>query len=237
MSTRSSSLVPTNLFNWPECVDLLPDQKLIFGWLWSNDYIGCGGFGFVPARPAAATLGLSPDALLGGLRDLQNRECILFDEKTAEIFILKWFRTHHFKTPVSLNILKAQIEKIESKFIKEAVLLKSMSCFPTATAAATATPSLKAAAAIETGKFGVIIKNEEDQVKFNVLLEKFGEEQIKTAVNSICAKKSLNRPFISNLEKELRNKKNNSSVFQIDIDSCRAGEAYFKNGVPQRRLL
>jgi len=152
MSSRESSLVPTNLNEWPACESLLPDQRLIFSVLWANRYVGCAGAGQIPLRAFSATLGLSPDALKGGLQDLARRDLILWEEATAEIFILAWFRFHKFKTPLAQKILVAAIKKIESARIKDVVIEKSKSCLPTAAATSTSSSTAAAAADFEGSK-------------------------------------------------------------------------------------
>lgn len=136
---RDKTVVPTNLLDWPRCANLLPDQRLILLWIWTCQYLSCAGVGMLPLRAAAATLGMSPDALAGGLSDLQKLKLILMDHVTGELFILDWFRVHAFKSGLSQTTLKSAIKKIRSEAIKKEVVAKSATCFPTATSTSTST--------------------------------------------------------------------------------------------------
>ena len=86
-----------------------------------------------PIRPAASSLGLSPDALDGGVDTLGAANLIERDKETGEIFILDWFRFHHFKTEKSKKMLDGAIGKIASDRLKNLVIGKSKSCLPTTT--------------------------------------------------------------------------------------------------------
>lgn len=134
---RESSLVPTNLLGWPRCDSLLPDQRLILLWLWSAPFLNCGGFGEIPLRGAASTLGLDPAALLGGIMTLQQNGLLIYDQATGEIFLTDWFRFHKFKTTLSRQILQNEFLKLQSEQIKSTFLNKSMACFPTPTLTST----------------------------------------------------------------------------------------------------
>lgn len=136
---RESSIVPTNLLDWPRCGSLLPDQRLILLWLWSSPWLTCAGCGAVPMRPAAATLGLSPDALAGGISDLVKLKLVMMDYETGELFINDWFRFHKFKNPVALKCLAAAIKKIQSDTLKNEISIKTVGCFPTLTSTSTST--------------------------------------------------------------------------------------------------
>ena len=136
---RESSLVPTNLLDWPRCNNLLPDQRLILLWLWSAPWLSCAGSGAVPIRAAAATLGLSGDALARGISDLVKLKLVALDHETGELFILDWFRFHKFKTPVSLKSLASAIKKVQSEALKNEITIKSAGCFPTSTSTSTST--------------------------------------------------------------------------------------------------
>ena len=120
--TRESSLVPTNLLGWPKADGLLPDQRLILLWLWACPYLSCAGCGLIERRAAAATLGLDPAALAGGLETLANAGLIEIDHATGEVFVLDWFRFHSFRTSRSLGVLRAAITKISSDFLRRRVL-------------------------------------------------------------------------------------------------------------------
>lgn len=120
---RDRSITPTNLLDWPGCAGLLPDQKLILLWLWGSPFLSCAGAGLVPINPAAATLGLSPSALTGGLQTLRDTGLISLDEKTGEVFIKDWFRFHTFKSKASIAMLDSAIKKIVSPIVKRLVTM------------------------------------------------------------------------------------------------------------------
>lgn len=141
---RECSLVPTNLLTNPRCDSLLPEQKLILIWLWASPYLSCAGAGHLPLKASAATLGLSSEALAGGLSDLQRLKLISFDLLTGELFICDWFRYHKFNSPVSKTMLVNAIKKIESETLKKEISIKSAGCFPTSTSTSTSTNPLKA---------------------------------------------------------------------------------------------
>ena len=92
-----------------------------------------------PIRPAASSLGLSPDALLGGIETLIDAGLVEMDAETSEIFIIDWFRFHRFKTTPSQKILSSAIEKIISLSLRKLILEKSSGCFPTSTASSSST--------------------------------------------------------------------------------------------------
>lgn len=116
--------VPCNLYSWPRVLGLLPDQKLLVVYLWTNRFTSAAGCYQIPISMAAVELGLNENSLAEALRDFQRRELILFDEKTNEIFVLDWFRFHKFATNSQNQQLKMAVSKIESESLKNAVLLK-----------------------------------------------------------------------------------------------------------------
>lgn len=124
---RESSLVPTNLNDWPRVSGTLADLKYILGSLWAAGWLGCHGVGTLPIRGFAAYLGFEPAAVEDGLEILVSRDLILWDKKTGEIFVLDWYRFHKFKSPLSKKMLRQQVEKIQSDKIKDAVIKKSAS--------------------------------------------------------------------------------------------------------------
>jgi hypothetical protein len=89
-------------------------------------------------RPAAATLGLSPDAMAGGIADLVKLKLVSMDHGTGELFICDWFRYHKFGKPIAQKSLLAAIKKIQSETLKNEISIKSAGCFPTSTTAQTA---------------------------------------------------------------------------------------------------
>lgn len=67
---RESSLVPTNLLNWPRVAVRLPEEKLILIAIWAAPWLSCAGVGMLPLRPFAASLGLSAEATETGIGNL-----------------------------------------------------------------------------------------------------------------------------------------------------------------------
>ncbi len=116
--------LPCNLYSWPRVSSLLPDQKLIVVYLWTNRFTTASGCYQLPITMAAHELGLSETALAEALRDFIRRELILFDEETSEIFVLDWFRFHKFASLSQNRQLDMAVNKIESEILKNAVLLK-----------------------------------------------------------------------------------------------------------------
>ncbi len=138
---RDKTILPTNLLDWPRCSGLLPDQKLILLWLWASPYLSSAGVGFIPTKPASATLGLDPAALAGGLRDLAAAGLLELEEETGEVFVLDWFRFHTFKSPVARRAAEVAIAKVQSARLKNVILEKSRTYLPTATSTITTTVS------------------------------------------------------------------------------------------------
>lgn len=136
---REKSVIPTNLLSWPRCNGLLPDQRLILMWLWASPYLSSAGCGLVPLPAAAATLGLDVAALAGGIKTLEEAGLVLFDEETGELAIVDWLRFHTFNSPVGKKCFAADLAKVQSERLKNMIVEKSKTYFPTATATATAT--------------------------------------------------------------------------------------------------
>jgi len=143
---RESSIVPTNLLNWPRVAGRMPEEKLILIAVWAAPWLSCAGVGMLPLRPFAASLGLSAEATETGIGNLVSAGLLDLDMGTYEIQVCDWFRFHRFKTARSVGILLAGIGKIQSERIKNSCIKQSSACLPTATATAT---SIAAAAAAE----------------------------------------------------------------------------------------
>ena len=227
---RESSLVPTNLLDWPRCNNLLPDQRLILLWLWSAPWLSCAGSGAVPIRAAAATLGLSGDALAGGIGDLAKLKLVSMDHETGEMFILDWFRFHKFKTPISLKSLSAAIKKVQSESLKNEITIKSAGCFPTSTSTSTSTStkeihtlapsrapqmqtepgvsqSTAKAKAAGCARMSPILEEEHTHFVLPPLGEKEGQEPFKTLTASEVAKIVSENPGLGLVElKRLANR-------------------------------
>ncbi len=135
---RESSLVPTNLLNWPRVAVRLPEEKLILLAIWAAPWLSCAGVGMLPLRPFAASLGLSAEATETGISNLVSAGLLDLDMGTYEIQVCDWFRFHRFKTARSVGILLAGIGKIQSERIKNGCIKQSSTYLPTATATATA---------------------------------------------------------------------------------------------------
>lgn len=121
--------VPCNLLTWPKLADLLPDQKLIYAYLWFNRFArSCGCYPF-PVALAATELSLSAPSILEALREFVRRELVAMVESTGEIFVLDWFRFNTFPPGPRQRVLVADLQRIESPALK-AIVEKSMSCLP-----------------------------------------------------------------------------------------------------------
>lgn len=151
---RDRSIVPTNLLAWPRCARLLPEHRLILLWLWAAPYMSCAGVGLVPIKAAAATLGLDPYAMEGGLENLQQAGLIDLDLATGEVFVVDWFRFHKFDNGRARGTLKCAVEKVESERLRNVILEKSRPYFPTATTTTTTT-SLLPSLPLPTSKGGM----------------------------------------------------------------------------------
>lgn len=146
---RESSLVPTNLLNWPRVAVRLPEEKLILLSVWAAPWLSCAGVGMLPLRPFAASMGLSAEATETGIDNLVTAGLLDFDKSTYEIQVCDWFRFHRFKPGRSVGILIAGIDKIQSERIKNACIKQSITYLPTAAATATSSSTEAAAPARE----------------------------------------------------------------------------------------
>jgi hypothetical protein len=125
---RESSLVPTNLLNWPVVAALPFEPKMIILSLWSAGFLSTVGCGEFPLRPFAASLGIEPDLVIIGIKKLADENLIFFDTATSEIFILDWFRFHKFKNRLNVKIGRDEIQKIRSKKLAEILIEKFEAC-------------------------------------------------------------------------------------------------------------
>lgn len=128
--SRESSLVPTNLLEWPRVRSMLPEQKFIFQSLWSSPFINSVGVGELPLLGFSAALSICPDAVLTGINNLVDAKLVKYEEETNEIFIVDWFRFHKFKK-FGIDIANREIQKVRSATLKKLILEKSNSCLPT----------------------------------------------------------------------------------------------------------
>lgn len=208
MSAREASLVPTNLQEWPICDGLEVLPRLVLSVLWSNRYVGCEGAGQISIPALAATIGVEPGPFKEAIYELERRNLIIWEEATSEVFILAWFRFHHFKSVVAKGILAGAIKKIVSARIREVILEKSKGCLP----AASASPSASAAGggeekeknarkkyyfSPELGDIELECGNSRDLETATQLIKKWGLEAINFAVLHI--KEDGRRGFPSNI--------------------------------------
>jgi hypothetical protein len=110
--------VPTNLLSQIEVVNLLPDQKLIFVYLWFCVFTNSCGCYQLPIFMAAAELSLKEAAFVNALQELERRGLIKFDLETSEVLVERWFSFHKFNLESSKNICREDFEKIQSKRLK-----------------------------------------------------------------------------------------------------------------------
>lgn len=219
---RESTIVPTNLLDWPRVADRLPEEKLVLVAVWlGRGWMRSCGCGELPLRPFSASLGLSPEAALTGVRNLAapNVGLLAIDESTMEVFVLDWFRFHRFRG-VGIQIARRDIEKTISPSIKKLIIEKSKTCLPTATATATsaaeAADAVTCAAASKKSsgagdsparrrrKFhptGIHMWTDEDFIDADAMVAEFGAEATARAVESLHA--AGVKPLPSRVREEL----------------------------------
>lgn len=163
-----SRLVPTNLLSWPGLAKLLPDQKLIAGYLWFNRFTkACGCYEF-PRQMATVELSISDAALDDALLDFQRRGIIDLDETTGELYVMAWLRFHKFKNVVQQVMYWTSVGQIQSDRLLRLVAEQgeksvpvpsnskrpygSRGCNPTRTGTITATANGTIQEAMRTGR-------------------------------------------------------------------------------------
>lgn len=121
--SRDKTIIPTNLVSTEDRRDLLCEQKLVltFG-VWANPYIGSIGV----LRPALVGVmgeiaGIEAMKVKTALEDLEGRDAIVWDRKTAEIYAIGLLRTHVFRG-LGRTIAAREFSKIESPKIRAAVV-------------------------------------------------------------------------------------------------------------------
>lgn len=121
--SRDKTIIPTNLVSTEDRRDLLCEQKLVltFG-VWANPYIGSIGV----LRPALIGVmgeiaGIEATKVKTALEDLEGRNAIAWDRKTAEIYAIGLLRTHVFRG-LGRTIAAREFSKIESLKIRAAVV-------------------------------------------------------------------------------------------------------------------
>lgn len=188
---RESSLVPCNLIDWLRCESLLPGQKFILLWLWSCAFLNCAGFGFIPIKGTSSSLSLSSESLLKAIQYLEEISLVTYDGNTGEVFINDWFRFHKFKTKPQINNFKYALGKLQSQKIKNVILEKSATYFATATITPTEIVAISASICAKKTKYyfnGVEVWTQDDKMQVQILVNEFGEEQIKEAVQIALTK-------------------------------------------------
>lgn len=123
--------VPCQLLSWPAVVNLLPEQKMVFSFLWFNHFSNSAGCYLLPLAPAAAELSLSPASLSEALSEFERRGLVERDETTGEILVSAWFRFNKFPAGPRRRVLLDDLKKIESqrlKIIVEKLINNTMGC-------------------------------------------------------------------------------------------------------------
>lgn len=194
---RESTLVPTNLLNWPRIAPMLPELKLLTLALWSSPYMSMCGCGLVPLRPFASTLGLSTESTQSALDLLEQAGLIVSDRLTGEIFVRDWFRFHKFSTGKIYGGLLSSVEKIESQELKTLVrsLIPSAPAYLTNTAPARAIDDV-------CERTGAILRDTTDREQIEALIKTHGTDKIKNLVAKI--RESGGRSFISAINAAIR---------------------------------
>lgn len=232
---RESSLVPTNLLNWPRICGLLPEEKLIIQSLWSAPFLSLAGVGELPTAGFAATLGLSQESLKRGMSNLVEIGVIMLDTETAEVFVTDWFRFHKFNSKTLVENLKHRIEKVRSEHIKNVIIDKSKTWLLTptltttlTTTTPTPTPTITVVEAATPPVVGVVeeevVVDIEEYVKANLWIAKKAVSQGGRAVfNEVSYKagirKRLKKDGVEESDKEAL------AAFHIHISTVQAAQA------------
>lgn len=246
---RESSLVPTNLMEWPSVAALLPEQKFILERLWASGWIKSTGWGELQLLSLAASISMTPAATLTGIHNLREAGLVVLDEETNEIFISDWFRFHKFRG-LGVAIAKKEMFKIRSASIRNLILEKSIGCFPTTSSSASSSSSPKKAeedtqpfsvpkpssAASADKPFEVAMKegdksrhvysmvqpfllNEVDKQNWKSVVSKFSDEEILIAIHKVLGEGKM--PYVSAIQKILQGSANSSSTnHQCQVEGC-----------------
>lgn len=189
---RQSTIIPTNLLNWPRCENLSAEDKYILLSLWAAPFLSSAGFGELPKQSLSASLGIDSEQLAEGVNRLVKAKLLTVDKNTNELFINDWFRFHVFKTEHSRRILKSDLAKIQSKNLKRIASEKSMSCVTTATSTSelcTAPPTggekeNNFAFGLDS-RTGLILENQRDLVAAERMISEFGIEKVRAAASNL----------------------------------------------------
>lgn len=189
---RESTIIPTNLLNWPRVAPLLPELKLILYASWGSPHVSTCGVGLIPIRPFASTLGLSVEATVEGVAILEEKGLLACDQTTGEIFIKDWFRFHKFATGKSYGMLLTAVEKIESQQLKN--LVRSLLPPPPSLLNRSPAAPFGAADTVDEST-GVIVRNQQDRELLANLVDQRGAEVVRERAEE--ARRSGLRPFVS----------------------------------------
>jgi len=225
---RESSLVPTNLMEWPSVAALLPEQKFILERLWASGWIKSTGWGELHLLSLAASISMTPAATLSGIYHLRDAGLVVYDEETNEIFICNWFRFHKFRG-VGVAIAKKEILKIRSTSIRSLILEKSSGCFPTTSSSSSSSEKAedgmpadsKEESEILNQAFRLVqpfIKNEIDKQNWLNIKSKFSGAQILAAIHKVMDEGNM--PYISSLQKVLKATASSPSNHKCQVSSC-----------------
>lgn len=245
---RESSLVPTNLMEWPLVAGLLPEQKFIFERLWASGWIKSTGWGELQLLSLAASISLTSAATMTGIFNLRELGLVAFDEETNEIFIVDWFRFHKFKG-LGVAIAKKELQKIRSNIIKNLILEKSSTCLPTSSLSSSISLSPKKAE-VDSQPFSMpkpssaasedklpetamkeadksrhvysmvqpFLLNEVDKQNWKNVASKFSDEEILVAIHKVLGEGKM--PYISAIQKVLQATASSSTNHQCQVEGC-----------------
>lgn len=117
---KAKSLLPRNFFRQPEVRKMVPDLKLLAVALrvGCESHVGC----WLPSGLGEDT-GLTPEALQGGLADLERRSHVLSDRETGEFFVASFFRENVFPTEARRRQAQSDFSQIRSQKLRGAVIL------------------------------------------------------------------------------------------------------------------
>ena len=119
---QAARIIPTNLMAFPGLSNLLPDQKLLIYWLWSNQSATTVGCYLLPTADAAADLQLGQESIEEAILEFGRRGLVALDLKTGEIFVKAWFRFHRFDSAARKFMLQNDFESIVSNKLRRIVM-------------------------------------------------------------------------------------------------------------------
>ncbi|MFZ5882405.1 MAG: hypothetical protein ACOYYI_01340 [Chloroflexota bacterium] len=119
--SRDKTIVPTGMTDWPRYKALDSVQRLVYHQLWTSREMMSIGVGLVSHAKLADGASQAITAIPGILDFISQKRLIEYDPSTGEVFVVDWFRFHTFRG-VGLKIALKELERIESKAIRRAVL-------------------------------------------------------------------------------------------------------------------